>query len=56
MTEKSGVKLLNEEQQKEVAKYLSSLSDDELMEKMDQYQDMPTCMALAVREASKRGL
>lgn len=50
------VKLLDEEQKKIVADHLKRLSDDDILERIDQYRNMPTCFMLAMNEASARGL
>jgi oligoribonuclease NrnB/cAMP/cGMP phosphodiesterase (DHH superfamily) len=48
------VKLLGEKERAEVVSYLKGLSNDELVECLTKYKDMPTCFSLAVQEAKDR--
>jgi oligoribonuclease NrnB/cAMP/cGMP phosphodiesterase (DHH superfamily) len=48
------VKLLDEEEQGEVASYLTSISNKELVGCLTRFKDMPTCFELTVDEIEKR--
>lgn len=52
----SGVILLNEEGKAEVTKYLVTLDNEQLKQRLIDYANMPTCLELTKGEILRRGL